>query len=156
MQVAATVSVGDGRPEMQARNAVLTAAMNVVLTAALAPIFGLWGIVVGTFVAIGGGGLLFVYRFHRAYSIPSRVFAQAVTPPALLSLGLGLPFAAVAVAVGVPDTRLVAAVALAAAVGGYGALYWLAASSLGWLPERLTAPWAARRGRPVATGGVAR
>lgn len=152
MVVASTIAIGDGRPEMQARNAVLTAVANVVLTVGLAPLFGVWGVLAGTFVAIAGGALLFVRRFHRAYSLPLGDFTRAVVPPAALALGLGIPFAAIAAAVGVPDTRPVAAIAFVATVGPYGLAYWLVASALDWLPRRLTAPWAARR---VAADGVA-
>jgi O-antigen/teichoic acid export membrane protein len=137
--VASIVMMGDGNPGLLAWTTALMAGLNVVFTLALAPFFGLAGVLGGTFAAITGGSLYFLHRFHQRYELPLQTLLASAGPPALLTLGLVLPFAAWYL-VAEPDaaTRAEAAVVLVPACGAYLLAYWVLASRLGLLPARLT------------------
>ncbi|HZU76670.1 MAG TPA: oligosaccharide flippase family protein, partial [Dehalococcoidia bacterium] len=56
--VGRVVAFAAGDPSVVARTAVYTAVANLILTATLAPVFGLWGVLGGTVVALTGGALI--------------------------------------------------------------------------------------------------
>lgn len=149
--VGSTIAIGAGHPGMVSANSLLIAALNVVLTLALAPLLGLWGVVTATFVALAVGSVMFTARFVRLFELPWRDFLAGVGPPGMLAIGLALPFAGLAAIVGVPDDRLTAAAWLALVTAGYALPYWALASARELLPEklRLRRP-AARRPADVA------
>lgn len=144
--VASSIALADGRAGMLALVGAASAVTNVALTLALAPLFGLWGVLAGTVIAMSGAALLFMRNFHRVFEVPGREYFWAVLPPAGLAVGLALPFALfdLFVATG-SESRPTALGLLAAITGTYGLAYWLLASRLGYLPDRLTAPWLRRR-----------
>jgi O-antigen/teichoic acid export membrane protein len=137
--VAMNIATADGRPGLVASTSLAVAALNIALTLALAPVFGFWGILGGTVVALAFGSGVFVMRFHRAYALPLRDYVSAVAPPAALTL-----LVAGAVALGLAlqgwDTgsRATSALVLVAAALAYAVLYWPLAGRLGFLPEALT------------------
>jgi O-antigen/teichoic acid export membrane protein len=136
--VASTVSIAAGDPGLVATNAVLVAAVNLALTAALAPIFGLWGVLAGTFGAITAGSLLFVARFQRKWRIEPRAFSRAVALPASLALGLAVPIVAVEIVLdSAPESRLPAGAVTLAVATAYLVPYWVLASRTGILPAQL-------------------
>jgi hypothetical protein len=136
--VAMTLSLAGGEPGLVASNAMLVAAVNLALTAALAPVLGLWGVLAGTFGAITGGTLIFIARFQRRWGVPAPAFAAAVRTPAALALGLAVPIAlAELVLDDRPPTRATAAAATLGIVAAYLIPYWLLASRLGILPAPL-------------------
>jgi hypothetical protein len=99
---------------------------------------------------MSSAALLLMYRFHRSFGIPGRDYARAVLPPTALSLGLAVPFVLFDLLVAPePSARPGALVLLAAVSVPYATAYWLIASRLGYLPDRLTAPWL-RRSRELA------
>lgn len=151
-EVGRNVAVADGDPGLVAQNSVIAAALNVALTALLAPIFGFWGVLVGTVVALAAGTMLFVFRYHRRYHTPMAEYWRAVMPPAALAWGLAVPFAAWGIVSGTPDSRASAAISLACVAALYGGGYWIAASRFDFLPARLTAPFGRRRRIRPATG----
>jgi O-antigen/teichoic acid export membrane protein len=139
--VSMTLSLSAGAPGLVASNAIWVAAANLALTAALAPVFGLWGVLAGTFVAISGGTLVFVARFQRRWRIPPRAFPRAVALPAALAIGLALPIVVAEVLIGAtPQGRAEAGVATAIVVALYAVPYWLSASRLRILPEAMRYP----------------
>lgn len=138
--VGSTIAIGAGHPGFASANALLIAAMNVVLTLALAPPLGLWGVVLGTFLAVTLGSLIFNARFLRLFGLPLRDLRAGVVPPAILALGLGIPPALLALAVGVPSGRPSAILWLALATAIYAIPYWLIATRRGYLPSRLEFP----------------
>lgn len=150
--VGTTVSIGDGKPGLAATNSVIAAVLFIVLTVALAPLFGLWGVLAGAVLGITISALLFVQRFHRVYAIPLADYVRAVGPPALLSLGLAAPFTVIGLVLDdFAQTRASAAPALVVVAGLYSLSYWLGASWLGYLPDQLKAPIRRRRlARPSA------
>jgi O-antigen/teichoic acid export membrane protein len=143
--VGSTIAIGAGHPGLPSANSALIAAMNVVLTVALAPPLGLWGVVLGTFLAVTLGSLLFNARFLRLFRLPLRDLLAGVMPPGALALGLGLPPAILALAVGVPSGRPSAIFWLAIATAAYAIPYWLIATRRGYLPSRLEFPPLRRR-----------
>lgn len=137
-EVGRTTAVADGKPGLVAVNSSLTAAINLAFTLALTPLLGLWGVLIGTFMAIAGGALIFVVRFQREYGIRWAEYPRIVGPPALLSLGLAIPFLPFHLfGSELLARRASAAPAAALIVGLYGLLYWIIASRLDYLPERL-------------------
>lgn len=140
--VAHTLTLADGRAGLVAATAGLSAAANLVLTVAFAPLFGLWGVLAGTVVAMTVAALVFLHRFHRLFDLSWRDYARAVGPPTAVALGLAVPFGAFDLLVGsAPRERFEALGMLLLVVGPYGLAYWLVTSRLGYLPERLRAPW---------------
>ncbi|HEX2096854.1 MAG TPA: oligosaccharide flippase family protein [Solirubrobacterales bacterium] len=146
-----TIAIAAGHPGMVSLNSILIAALNVAFTLALAPFFGVWGVVGGTFLALLVGSLRFSERFLSRFGLPARDFAAGAAPTALLAVGLALPFALPAVLIGDPAGRLPAAALLGLTALGYGLVYWLAASRLDYLPEQLRFP---RLRRAASTGAA--
>ncbi len=138
--VGSTIAIGAGHPGVASANSALIAALNVVLTVVLAPSLGLWGVVLGTFLAVTFGSLLFNARFLRLFGLPLRDLLAGVLPPGALALGLGVPPAVMALAVGVPDGRLSAIFWLVLATTIYAIPYWLIATRRGFLPSQLEFP----------------
>jgi hypothetical protein len=145
---ATQIAIGAGYPGIASANAVLI----VAFTVALAPLFGLWGVVTGTVLAVTFGSVLFNVRFLRLFRLPARDLLAGTVPTGALAIGLALPPALLAVLVGTPNGRLVAAFWLAVSVTIYGLPYWLIATRRGFLPEKLEfPPW-----RRPASSGVSR
>lgn len=142
--VGTTIAIGAGHPGVASANSALIAVLNVAFTLALAPLFGLWGVVAGTFVSVTLGSLIFNARFLRLFSLPSSDLLGAVLRPGVLALGLGIPPAALALAVGVPSGRAAAIPLLLLAGAAYTIPYWLIATRRGYLPSQLEfRPWSA-------------
>jgi O-antigen/teichoic acid export membrane protein len=150
--VGTTISIGAGHPGLAASNSVMIAILNVILTVALAPWLGLWGVVGGTFLAVTIGSLAFNRRFLRLFELPRRDLTSGAVPPGLLALALGIPPAALALAVGVPSGRLPAIVLLGIATAIYAIPYWMIATRRGYLPSQLEFPPLRRRDTVAAAG----
>jgi O-antigen/teichoic acid export membrane protein len=138
--VGTQTAIGAGYPGMASAEMVLIAVLNVVFTVVLAPLFGLWGVAAGTFLAVTLGSVLFNIVFLRRFRLPARELLAGVLPTGALAIGLAFPPALLAVLVGTPDGRLPAAFWLAVSVAIYGLPYWLIATRRGFLPEKLEFP----------------
>jgi O-antigen/teichoic acid export membrane protein len=148
--VASTIAIAMGNPGVVGANAILIAVSNVAFTVALAPLFGFWGVVAGTCVALSAGSLVFMGRFHRRLALPAHDYASAVLPTGALAFGLAVPFGVLDLLVATPSSRLPAAAILLAVACTYGLAYWIAASRLGYLPSKLTFTLRRRRGAATA------
>jgi O-antigen/teichoic acid export membrane protein len=136
--VAMTLVMSDGSPGLVAQTAFLVVVLNVVSTLAVAPIFGLWGVLIATVGAEITASGIFLYRFHRRYGFAWRDFRKAVGPPAMLTVLVAIPFAALyLVGIDVPTTRAPALLGAVATGGTYGMICWVAGSRLRMLPEKL-------------------
>jgi O-antigen/teichoic acid export membrane protein len=82
-------------PGLPARAGAVTALANLLLTAALAPIFGLWGVLAGTVLALTVGAFLQIFAVHRRFALPLQDYWRAVVPPVRVCLLLSLPAAIV-------------------------------------------------------------
>ncbi len=152
--VAMTLVMADGHPGLVAQTAFLVVVLNVTSTIAVAPIFGLWGVLIATVAAEVIASSVFLVRFQRRYGFGWRDFRHAVGPPAILTVVVAIPFAAVyLVGVEIPDSRLPALAGALATGGTYGVICWLIASSLRMLPEKLSYGWL--RARLSARGRLA-
>jgi O-antigen/teichoic acid export membrane protein len=137
--VAMTLVMADGHPGLVAQTAALVVVLNVTSTIAVAPIFGLWGVLIATVAAEVTASAVFLVRFHRRYGFGWSDFRHAVAPPVLLTLLVAIPYVAVyLVGVEIPTTRLPALLGALATGGTYGVICWLIASSLRMLPEKLS------------------
>lgn len=137
--VGMTTAMGDGEAGIVASNAVLAPALKIPLSIGLGVLFGLWGILGGTFLALTIATLVFTWRFHMMYGVPWREFWDAVLPPAALAIVVALPLALIDLLAGdLTGSRLQDAVVLVVISGIYGGVYWVVASRLGWLPDRMT------------------
>lgn len=148
--VGTTIAIAAGQPGLAATNAVQIAVLNVVLTVALAPLLGLWGVVLGTFLAVASGSILFNIRFLRKFDLPASALLSAVLPAGVLALGLGIPPAILALLVGVPADRWEAAPLLFLCAAIYVIPYWLVATRRGMLPAQLAFRPLRRSGGAVA------
>lgn len=149
--VPTTTLLADGKPGFVSGNAMATAAVNVALSLALAPLLGLWGVLIGTGVAIIGLSAVLIARFMRLYGLTRADARAAFLPPALLSVGIALPLIPLVIATaGLADDRLTALPLLVGVSVLYGLPYWLLASRARLIPERLM-PAALLR-RPAAAG----
>jgi O-antigen/teichoic acid export membrane protein len=63
--VGTTVVSAIGKPVYEAEYAVAGTILNVAFTVALAPFFGLWGILAGTVIGVVSVSLWFLWRFNR-------------------------------------------------------------------------------------------
>lgn len=147
-----TLAQSDGRVGLVGQMAALVAALNVALTLALAPVFGLWGVLAGTFAAELIVHTLWLRRFGRLYTVPGREIVRVITRPVALAVGLAVPIGvAYRVLAGAPSGRLSALIGTAAVVLPYGLAYWLLASRMDLLPEQLKVRRIIRRIRRPAT-----
>lgn len=153
--VASTTSLAEGNPGMVARNAVIGAALNIVLTIALASVFGLAGVLAGTFIALAATSALFIVRFHRAYDVPVVDYLRAVLRPGLLAAGLGIPFALWSLLGPASTSRGMAAGTLIVIGALYVTAYAVLAGRMGLLPERMTFPRARRQPVELVPGSPA-
>jgi O-antigen/teichoic acid export membrane protein len=135
--VGTTIAIAAGSPGLAASNAVQIAVLNVVLTVILAPPLGLWGVALGTFLAVASGSVLFNLRFLRKFELPASSLLSAVLPTGALAVGLALPPTILALAVGVPESRAEAIPLLALSLAIYVIPYWLIATWRGFLPAQL-------------------
>lgn len=137
--VPTTTLLADGKPGFVSANAMATAAVNVVLSLALAPVLGLWGVLIGTGVAIIGLSVVLIVRFMRSYGLTRADARRAFLPPTLLAAGIAAPLVPLVVATAeLADGRLSALPLLAGVTLLYGVPYWLLASRARLIPERLT------------------
>jgi O-antigen/teichoic acid export membrane protein len=139
--VGTTICLGAGKPGVVSMNAALVAVLNVILTIVLAPAFGTWGVVGGTFIAVSLGGIRFTHRFLRMFDLPAREALASILPPLVLAVVLAIPAIILSLIVGTPSNRLVAGVWLAISVSIYVLPYWIIASRLRFLPDRMWFPW---------------
>jgi O-antigen/teichoic acid export membrane protein len=140
--LASTLSLAEGEAGLLAKYSALPAALNILLTLLLAPLFGLWGVLAGTVIGWGIGDLLFVRRFGQLHGIPFSDFVRAVAPAAALSLSLAVPFVVWYGLGGANvDERVPAAVGAVATASAYGLVYWVIASRFSLIPARLSLPW---------------
>jgi O-antigen/teichoic acid export membrane protein len=137
--VAMTLVMADGHPGLVAQTAILVVVLNVVSTIAVAPFFGLWGVLIATVAAEVTASTVFLVRFHRRYGFGWRDFRHAVGPPLILTVVVAIPFALVyLIGVEIPTSRLPALAGALATGGTYGVICWLIASSLRMLPQKLS------------------
>ena len=59
-----------GAPRYETYYAVVSMVLNIVLTVALAPVFGMGGILGGTIIANVAGSTYFIVLFHRRFGVP--------------------------------------------------------------------------------------
>jgi O-antigen/teichoic acid export membrane protein len=145
-EAAMNVAVGDGRPGLVSSNSIVTAAANVAMTLALAPLLGFWGVLAGTALALSIGSLVFVARFLRTYGLAQRDHLRAVVPPAALALGVTAALIPFELLLGWNGaSRLESAAVVLGSVAVYSLVYWPLAGRLGFLPDKLTLPSLRRR-----------
>lgn len=72
------VAVAAGQPDVVAKVSIGTALANVAFTVALAPLFGIWGILAGTVVALTGGSIAQVILVNRRFDLPAGSYFGAV------------------------------------------------------------------------------
>lgn len=139
------VALAAAEPGIVARTSVATALVNIVLTASLAPVFGIWGVLVGTVVALTGGAIAQVILVQRRFGLPASDYVDAVIPALPVYAGLMLPLLAFCYASPLHD-RAVEAVALVAGCAIYLLVCMAWAVRAGRLPASLASrvPMAAR------------
>jgi O-antigen/teichoic acid export membrane protein len=138
-EVAMNIATSDGRPGLVASNSIVTAAANVALTLALAPVFGFWGVLAGTVVALTLGSVIFVVRYNRVYGMSWGDYLAAVMPPALLAFGVAAIIGLWVLLVGWGEPlRLTSMLLVVGVAAGYALIYWPIASRLGFLPSKMT------------------
>jgi O-antigen/teichoic acid export membrane protein len=137
--VAFSISLGEGKAGMIAAVSGITVGLNVLFTVALTPLFGLWGVIAGTMIAIVGGCTIFLVHFHRSHGIPRADYARAAGIPAAAALGAGAPIVVTLALAGFEQLeRWPALVASAAFLLVYVTAYWPIATRLDILPTRLS------------------
>jgi O-antigen/teichoic acid export membrane protein len=105
------VASAAGNPGVVAQASVGTAILNIVLTVSLAPLFGIWGILAGTVVALSSGALVQALLVHRRFELSGSAYRRAVAPALGAYALLAVPVAALAYA-GLFHGRVVEAVVL--------------------------------------------
>jgi O-antigen/teichoic acid export membrane protein len=160
--VGMTVLRATGRPKYEAYCAGVTAAVNLGATAALAPFFGLAGVVAGTALGWLAGAIFFTVVYHRLHPAP---WWRPIGRPALALVACGAASAAAAWAiVHAPQLapllagRIAGGVALAIVGVVYSALYVaLTLLSGAWRSDPASLlPRLMQRGRTLAGAAWAR
>jgi|GEM_PF-1430764 len=140
--VAMTLVVSDGHPGLVAQTAFLVVVLNVASTIAVAPIFGLWGVLIATVGAEIAASSVFLVRFHRRYGFGWGDFRRAVGPPAAMTLLTAAPFAVLyAAGLSAPSSRGPALLGAVATGGTYALVCWVVGSRTEMLPEKLRLGW---------------
>lgn len=111
------------------------------------PLFGLWGVLAGTAIAIVVGLAVLLARFHKFYGVRGAQYFKSVGPPAAFAALAGAPIVMWELAGLTPVAERIPAFALtSASLAVYVGIYWPAASASGMLPERLSLSRLRRRG----------
>jgi O-antigen/teichoic acid export membrane protein len=110
---------------------------NIVLTASLAPLFGIWGILAGTVVALSGGAVAQMVLVHRRFDLPAASYVGTIAPALRTYLLLALPVAALSYA-HVVHGRVGQAVLFVVLSGAYLAACGVWAVRDGRLPPAIT------------------
>ena len=92
--VSYAVAVAAGHPGVVAKASVGASIANIVLTAGLAPLFGIWGILAGTVVALSAGAIVQTVLVHRRYDLPAASYLGAIVPALRTYVLLAVPVAA--------------------------------------------------------------
>jgi O-antigen/teichoic acid export membrane protein len=129
------VGLAAGDPGVAARAAAGTAVANVILTVALAPEFGMWGVLGGTVLALTGGALVQVMMTHRRFSLPFAAYRDGVAPTLRVCAILAVPVAILSYSRMINGRALQACAVIAMSLG-YLVLYGRWAMSAGRLPEK--------------------
>ena len=127
----------EGLPGVPARAAIASAIANVALTVSLTPIFGLWGTLTGTVLALTAGAFYQVVLLHRELAIAMSRYWRGVLPAMVLSAGLATPVAVAAVISATAPRWGQAGLCFALGAAFSVAYVWLAARR-GMLPDALS------------------
>jgi O-antigen/teichoic acid export membrane protein len=135
--VSYSVAVAAGEPGTVARASIGAAVANVLLTVALAPLFGVWGVLAGTVVALSGGAIAQITLVHRRYDLPAESYLAAVVPPLRTYALFAVPVAAFCWSSPLHG-RVVEGAALIAVAAAYGVACGAWALRSGRLPGAVT------------------
>jgi O-antigen/teichoic acid export membrane protein len=135
------VAQAAGEPGIVASTAVGTAVANIVLTAALAPAFGIWGVLGGTVVALTGGAIAQVALVQRRFGLPASDYLDATVPALRVYALFAVPVALVSYAAPIQGRAAAAFVLLFCC-----AAYSLACTAWALRAGRLPAALASRLG----------
>ncbi len=91
--VSYAVSVAAGDPGVVAKSAVGASIANIALTAGLAPVFGVWGVLSGTVIALSAGSVAQTILVHRRFSLPASSYVGAIAPALRVYTLLAAPVA---------------------------------------------------------------
>lgn len=137
--VSSSLAMAEGKPGLVAFYSTVTAVVNVILTIALTPLFGLWGVLVATVLAWAVGSLLFIRAYNRENDLVWGDYLSAVVPVTALCVACSAPCIAWFLLGGtVPADRLPALAATAVVAITFLVPFWTFASRFGFLPDRLT------------------
>jgi O-antigen/teichoic acid export membrane protein len=92
------VAVAAGHPGVVAKASVGASIANILLTASLAPAFGVWGVLAGTVVALSGGAVAQMILVHRRFDLPASSYVGAVAPALRMHVILAAPVAVISYA----------------------------------------------------------
>lgn len=130
------VGLAAGDPGVAARAATGTAVANVMLTVALAPAFGLWGVLGGTVLALTGGALVQVAMIHRHFLLSFAAYCAAVVPTLRVCALLAAPVAIVSYSGAINGRGLQASAVIVLSLA-YGVAYSRWVVSSGRVPEKV-------------------
>jgi O-antigen/teichoic acid export membrane protein len=134
--VSYAVAAAAGQPAIIARTSMAAAGANIAFTAALAPFFGIWGVLAGTVVALTGGALAQVVYVHRRFGLPLGKYVNAVLPPARAYALLAVPVVIVSYAgLLLTDDRVTAVLVLGCVSSAYTVACLAWAARAGRLPR---------------------
>jgi O-antigen/teichoic acid export membrane protein len=120
------------------RTAVGTGVVNLALTAMMAPVFGIWGILAGTVVALTGGALVQVVLVQKRFALSPRAYITAVLPTLRMCALLAIPVFVISYSE-VIQGRLAAVAAVVVLSSLYLTAYVLLAARAGRVPQQIVA-----------------
>ncbi len=144
--VSYVVAAAAGAPGIAARAAAGTAVLNLALTAALAPLFGIWGVLAGTVMALSTGALAQVLMVHVRFSLSLADYRNAVLPTLVAGTLLAAPIAAISYS-GIVSDRGLAIPAVLVVSAAYLLAYGRWAFRSGRVPETVARRFSAALSR---------
>jgi len=130
------IAMAVGEPGVVAKTSIWTAVANIALTVALAPPFGVWGVLAGTVIALTGGAVAQVILVQKRFSLSAQSYRDAVIPALSVYTALAVPVAALSYT-HLFHGRAVEAVALVCLSGAYVAACGAWAARSGRLPAAM-------------------
>jgi O-antigen/teichoic acid export membrane protein len=127
---------------LTARSATVTALANIALTVILSPLFGVWGVLAGTFVALSAGAIYQIVLVQRRFGIPLPHYWQAIRRSLQFAALAAIPVVAVSFLAAQRIPRVAEICLLLVLTGAYFAGYGVLAMRRDLLPGALSRPLA--------------
>jgi O-antigen/teichoic acid export membrane protein len=124
--------------KLPARTTAATVVINLALTAGLAPVLGVWGVLAGTFIALTIGAIAQIHLVQRHFGIDPRTHWRSILRPVVVSALLAVEVAVVDIQFTHGFPRVVEALVVIGTALLFGIQYVLIGARLDFLPHSIS------------------